>query len=723
LSGPFVSDSADNLDAAVGCVLSRLIGEYRSQDAGDIEAMNRALWYFAAAPDLPAGQPPWPCGAHIVLRDVLGVSRLDLNADWERRRHRDGVFRAYDAELLHAFFPPASYSTVRELVCLGPAEAVSRSEAALYAYSQRTVRPNRARPKGGLITHRSINAMMGSFRRLIALVCELNALGHPAAELRVWAHPLKVRPPHIAPVETDRSAPPLALVRKELQRLEGELRKRLRWSGGSELAAVGALSTIQLSHAGVWRLARYRLLVALVATLGPRIGAFAELRVADYDPKHEFPDGEVGPALALRPGKNEHHELVRWKGITAKEQEIIDVFLRISDRLYAEREPTLAHNSYRLLPEPRALPEGRYLLASEIWRPEKKPCAQAMSNRLSGLPGCGVKPLLAKPPLDGVQQRGYSSHTVRHLSEQLVKAAARTWLSGQNIAHVTEQAISDAVHDHRIKDDVYGYSDVGSEVGRELWSRVGIRLASELIWTSAGAHRVPDVATFERTFRRQLALEGALRREAGRVAAIQRVAAEKRESAGHQDVLALLTATNAERQARIALDEARTDCERLRNDRTSWLVVEDPADAPQVTLEEVEGQLRVGTSMEPVGSSSRVRVWLTVTELAKLYGVSTATARRWVKPGCAPKHLPRLRVDLACGPKRRRIPVGWLEPERLTAGQSRMLRELLSRWPLEENWSRSDCETPLVDRHLQAVAEDGRGAHHQAASRGPRRVA
>jgi hypothetical protein len=486
--------------------------------------------------------------------------------------------------------------------------------------------------------------------------------------------------------------------------LDGELKRRIRWSEGPELAVIDALSVVQLHKAAVWRIARDRLILGVVATLGARIGAFAQLRVSDYEPEHEFPDGAIGPALALRPGKTEHPDLVRWKGLSTKDQEVVEVFLRIGERLYMGLE--YVAGSVRVLREPRPMPEVRYLLPPEIWRPDKEPNAQAMSNRLAGKPAQGCRPLLRRPARGGVEQRGYSSHSLRHLSEQIIKDASAAWLRERNIGHVSAQAIADAVHDHRIAGDAYGYGDVNSEAGRETWARVGIGLASAYIWGPAGAPRAPDVAAYERAFRRQLALEDEVRRATRCVAAAETNAAKKGEDAGHQDVVALLRATTVERQARIALEEARDECEQLRNDEDTWLAIEDTPEAPRVDLSTVEEQIRAGVPADAGGSPSRLRNWLTVTEMSKLFAVSPATARRWVEPGKPPKHLPGLTVDVSCGRKRRRVLAESLSPDRLTNGQTEMLAEMLGQWPLEENWSQKDRETPLAKRRLRVVEVD-----------------
>jgi hypothetical protein len=69
------------------------------------------------------------------------------------------------------------------------------------------------------------------------------------------------------------------------------------------LAVIEAFLADQLVARGAWRLGRNRALLGLLCVTGSRIGAALALMVSDFDPEHVDPDGNVGPAIALRPGK------------------------------------------------------------------------------------------------------------------------------------------------------------------------------------------------------------------------------------------------------------------------------------------------------------------------------------------------------------------------------------------------------------------------------------
>jgi hypothetical protein len=253
------------------------------------------------------------------------------------------------------------------------------------------------------------------------------------------------------------------------------------------------------------------------------------------------------------------------------------------------------------------------------------------------------------------------------------------------------------VHDETVREDVYGYQDVKSERGLELWARVGIRLLSERIWTDAGAGRVFDAAAFERAMRRQVALEHAAARAVKQVATIEDRVLRKGDEAQGSDIARLVTANSHASRIKDELTAARHECESLKSDPARRLVIPDGSRLTAVpTPEDVEAIIRGDTSPDLPRRAAMVREWITVTELGRLFAVSVATARRWVTSGRGPKQAPEVVVDLTCGRKRRRIPVSCLNLDQLTLGQKEMLAQLLSRWPIEENWSQADCETPIA---------------------------
>jgi integrase len=137
-----------------------------------------------------------------------------------------------------------------------------------------------------------------------------------------------IYPPELVPSSTDLSAPPFRLVRHVLRDFDGDIKRKLRCHDGEEVAALERLSDSAL-RGGVWLLIKRRAALALLAVVGMRIDAMCRLRVSDYRRDHRFGDGvgTVGPALLLRPGKTLHPSLERWKGMTPKEAEIIEVLI------------------------------------------------------------------------------------------------------------------------------------------------------------------------------------------------------------------------------------------------------------------------------------------------------------------------------------------------------------------------------------------------------------
>jgi hypothetical protein len=94
---------------------------------------------------------------------------------------------------------------------------------------------------------------------------------------------------------------------------------------------------------------------------------------------------------------------------------------------------------------------------------------------------------------------------------------------------------------------------------------------------------------------------------------------------------------------------------------------------------------------------------VTVTELAHIFRVSTATARRWTTgaglphraghPG-NPWEADAIPVDDSLGVRQRRIVVADIKASALSTEQQQLLFELTCRWP--DGWSRSDAAAPLV---------------------------
>jgi len=82
----------------------------------------------------------------------------------------------------------------------------------------------------------------------------------------------------------------------------------------------------------MFRAARNRALLTVFVTLGGRKEATMDLDRRDYLRGFRCPDGELSPAIALRPGKHAPPDQVSWKPIPEGEALVLDVYLAVAER-------------------------------------------------------------------------------------------------------------------------------------------------------------------------------------------------------------------------------------------------------------------------------------------------------------------------------------------------------------------------------------------------------
>ena len=288
----------------VWLAFSRLLGEARGERrftrsvcvalAGLAQANERAL-------GLPGPVPltGWSDGRTVIAR--LALEPWEIDALWQRALSRDGARALLPGPLVLALFPAGVWPVAAAAIDVGPVRCVELLERFARAESLRAVTPTRARPAGGTVSAATIDGVIAGGRRFLGAVSWLSCRGVRFPGWQRWQY---VPPSACAsklgaePAGCDRSAPPLVVVRTAFE--------RLAW----EVAASRGPRRV--------RALRNRLLLGLLACTGARIGAVARLRVCDYAPSHRFPNGEVGPAIALRPGKTLHANAVRWKALPAE---------------------------------------------------------------------------------------------------------------------------------------------------------------------------------------------------------------------------------------------------------------------------------------------------------------------------------------------------------------------------------------------------------------------
>lgn len=681
-------------------ILTRYIGQARCREGRDIGIATLGLWLYVSAPDYPArASIKWPPR----LRQT-GTERLELAREWDRLRVTEGIEARFSRSILDRFWGPSERGALACLVADGPGPGGTQIELALHTLSQHEVRPTRARPEGGRVSPSTVRALERAYKRLMQIFVDLATGEYPCEAIRRWDRVPRLEKPDVAPVWTDRSAPSFRLVRRLLWGHDREIKRLLRARDGDERAALDRCGATTLRR-GLWRLTRRRALLAIATTVGPRVGALARLRVCDYDPNHRFADGtgHIGPALQFRPGKVQHEELARWKGLTPREAEIIEVHLRVTERMYLWQR-------HRVRPDgPTDFPAAEaYLFSANIAHPERPPHPSALSRLFAGtrdasplVPRYSPEEIGADPSL---AKLGYSAHTLRHRAYQDLKRTAVARLREEGIVGVSPEAVVAAVLDHEIRSDLHSYGDIKSEQGRERWARFGIEAVSRELWTRRGARLTPNVERFEAAVRSCVALRQAHRDAVARLAELHLAARRKGSEVAHADVAGLLGAIDEERRLHGELQDVQANVERLRDDRSTY--VELPEDAPEgqedVDLNEVEKTILNGRPLSEQASAA-VRNWVSVLEFSRALGISIATARRWVTGSLPfpagdarnPWEKDSIPVDESRGARRRRIWLGGIKPSALTAAQREALFECTFGWPQEANWSHEDCAAEL----------------------------
>ena len=392
--------------------LSRMVGEARGE-----RRFTRSVCVAlagAARVSLPTSSgvlPPlqacvpafgWPDSRTVLRRLLLSPDELTLS--WRQEVATSGARALLVEDVLQALFPPPILEISGRLVVAGPSETVERPEAFCRIEAVRIAPVTRARQRPGRISAGTIDATLAAGRRFCRAVSDV-AARWPEAGLERWRWlPAPIRAAELGalPADTDRSAPAVEQVAALLDSFHAAIHR-------SRLG----------SHARR-RLIRNRLLLALLATTGARIGAVSRLTVADYDVAR--PNGKLGrgPALRFRPGKTLPSHVERWKPLPRELADWIEQHIAAS--MLGPKQPLFPH-------------------ARDPQRPMT--------------PDSLTKLLTANDPL----ALGRSAHTLRHLAEQLAYEAGTHKVTTAD-PPIPAQAYADALLDHAFATDPLGYKDI-----------------------------------------------------------------------------------------------------------------------------------------------------------------------------------------------------------------------------------------------------------------------
>jgi integrase len=427
-------------DGLAHLVFSRLIGESNGERRFTRSVCVAVAGISAAAEPSaaqPAALPPagWPDGRTVFQK--LALEPLDLDRLWLRRTAEAGHAALLPRRIVEAFFPAPLWPWIGAIASLGPGEASAFLERFCRREALREAPITRARPTPGPVSAVTVETILAGGRRLFVALSDLRRRELGDERLRGW----EFLPPSIAAtdlgavvVRTDRSAPPLALVRAAFTDLEARV------------------ATLTPGSAARRRALRDRTLLALLVTTGARIGALARVRTGDLEPAHVYPDGACGPAVRLQPGKALGPFETRVKGLPAEVAGWMGEYLEsLHARAGTPLFPASGSPRSRRCMHPSSLTK---VLAGEALRGGRQTRA----------------PLLPRP---GNACYGYSAHTLRHLAERLAYAVGRELIAreGDLSSALTPQAYADALLDHEIRDDRLGYKDLVTAAPRELLAR------------------------------------------------------------------------------------------------------------------------------------------------------------------------------------------------------------------------------------------------------------
>ena len=254
----------------------------------------------------------WPQGGTALNRlDKMAVEELDDL--WAQAVVADDMHATLPVKVVCAFLPPPLWAMIWQVICWGPAETGERLRRFLMAEAVRQIPVSEARPEGGRLSRATIRQRQAAMRRLMAVLVRLNGRGWqywdetiPSPELVAWTtkpQPIDLDEIGAREARTDRSAPPLRLVRLAFAQLFEEMAHKQRTRNG---------------RLALLRVYRDTLLLSLLVTLGSRISEIRNIRPRDFDPGNDH----HGPRILIRLSNKAPREQ-SWKPIP---QAVADLF-------------------------------------------------------------------------------------------------------------------------------------------------------------------------------------------------------------------------------------------------------------------------------------------------------------------------------------------------------------------------------------------------------------
>jgi integrase len=659
-----------NLATPLAALGTRSLRRNGVEEAAPFPHLAPTAWPF------PVTAKGWPAGATALNR--LGMTAADLNLLWRRAVVDDDLHALLPVGVVCAFFPPPLWRMVARVIAWGPAETSYRLRRFLMAEATRELAPTRARRSGGTVSKHTIKNRYALMRRLMSVLVDLRSAGwclpgdnKPCERLEGWQTlplPIDLDQLDAQDANTDRSAPPLRVVRLALADILGELDQRKRTEAGRR---------------GMLKVYRDTLLLSLLAVLGARVGDIHGIRPCDYDPHRRGRDGQRGPAIRLRIKKLRGAE--RWKPIPTEVAQLLEGWLAYTGLDSAEHRE-------------RVIWIAEWASQRAVGQPGPESPDGTLKQAVAGDGRGGRTAMLAK---DEDPSSGHSAHTLRHLAEQLAKRFGHGWLNEhpEHLGRISDGVFADALLDHAWgASDVNGYSDL--ERGREYFAGLAAAGIWELVAGGRGARTAPD---WDRILRAQQRLDEA---EAVAVDYGQRVDALRAERGRlmhadadpdldaldlkplvlrmyrDQQAIARINATvdqlvDEHMAARDQVRRAHDDLNHARNQRV--------AVADEVTDAEYEALLERPPSIEHAvdtddGAREPIRAWLTPVEAAWAWGYSKPQMRAWFRGEGRPP-WDATEAILEISPRKRRLLTDRLDRTRIAPSVMKRINVLLCQEP------------------------------------------
>ena len=697
---------AGGLAHLTAAVFSWRLGEYTVVSGGDTYQVARGLLLYADVSDRGLGASA-RARTPTILRD-RGLTRGSLRQRWEARRGEHGVQAILDLDLLLEVFEPPVWVALAMRITDGPERAVSIIDRVLYQTASRRVKPSPVRLEGGGLSKRTLDGYSWPMSWVMRTLVDLRQRGFPCDALDAWCFSPRLHLPRAPEANTDRSSPSLRLVRLAIQRLDQEVKRRLRAdSDEEELDRLKRVAPSILRGAGLWQKMRLRALLTLACILGARADAMCGLRRSQLVRDHVGPGGELGPAIALRPGKTFHPEEIHWKPIPREALFALDALFVIADRTIAGVPDYHAIYGRCERPPP---PSDMAMFPASLRHADRSISASAFYVELVGSPARPEKKRKARAPLIPRQDgRGYSPHTLRGAVMQAIERGARRYCAEHGLDDKPEQ-IYEALVDHTVGGDRHGYLDRNTLRGRERLSKIGTQIAWEMLATDAGARTPRDNDAYRAALDKRRVLNDELQRNRQQIRSARENA--RRGGASTNKLLIDLGELSDDREE---LEDRRAEVdrelERLRTDPATRIAISDEVPDSDLVdrFDDLDREMRdaAPNNQEGAAHPSPVREprWVTIRELSFIAGISYQQAARWANG----KHLPfrpgdprrpfepsALPVDRSLGPRKCRIAVDGLNPGFLQSdGVRTRLAEVLASWP--PHWSKDQCQAPFPE--------------------------